>query len=89
MFLLRHDIVDAMSASPIHWHRLQCRPLTAAGEAGIARMPELQEDEVPRCSALLGTIRSPNSTNSICAPRRPICRTSSAHIRYWKLRHGY
>jgi len=50
------DIVKAiaMGADLVGIGRLQCWALAAAGEAGIARMLELLEDEVLRCLGLLG-----------------------------------
>ena len=50
------DIVKAIAsgADLVGIGRLQCWALAAAGEAGIARMLELLEDEVIRCLGLLG-----------------------------------
>ena len=50
------DIVKgiASGADLVGIGRLQCWALAAAGEAGIARMLELLEDEVLRCLGLLG-----------------------------------
>jgi glycolate oxidase len=53
------DIVKAiaMGADVVGIGRLQCWALAAAGEAGIARMLELLEDEVIRCLGLLGVTK--------------------------------
>lgn len=50
------DIVKAIAAGAdlVGIGRLQCWALAAAGEAGVARMLELLEDEVLRCLGLLG-----------------------------------
>jgi isopentenyl diphosphate isomerase/L-lactate dehydrogenase-like FMN-dependent dehydrogenase len=50
------DIVKgiASGADLVGIGRLQCWALSAAGEAGVARMLELLEDEVIRCLGLLG-----------------------------------
>jgi glycolate oxidase len=50
------DIVKAIAtgADLVGIGRLQCWALAAAGEAGVARMLELLEDEVLRCLGLLG-----------------------------------
>jgi glycolate oxidase len=50
------DVVKAIAAGAdlVGIGRLQCWALAAAGEAGVARMLELLEDEVLRCLGLLG-----------------------------------
>src|SRR3954462_2412806 len=50
------DIVKAIAAGAdlVGIGRLQCWALAAAGEAGVARMLELLEDEVERCLGMLG-----------------------------------
>jgi glycolate oxidase len=53
------DIVKAIAsgADLVGIGRLQCWALAAKGEAGIARMLELLEDEVIRCLGLLGVTK--------------------------------
>jgi glycolate oxidase len=50
------DIVKAIAtgANLVGIGRMQCFALAAGGEAGVARLLELLEDEVQRCLGLLG-----------------------------------
>lgn len=64
------DIVKAIAAGAdlVGIGRLQCWALAAAGEAGVARMLELLEDEVLRCLGLLGATSFAGVTTSSLHP---------------------
>ena len=53
------DIVKAIAtgANLVGMGRMQCYGLAAGGQAGVARLLELLEDEVQRCLGLLGVTR--------------------------------
>ncbi|QWG25903.1 alpha-hydroxy-acid oxidizing protein [Bradyrhizobium sediminis] len=73
------DVVKAiaMGADLVGVGRLQCWALAAAGEAGVARMLELLEDEVMRCLGLLGVTSFSELDKSYLHPATP---TNLPHV---------
>src|SRR6202008_562180 len=73
------DIVKAIAlgADLVGIGRLQCWALAAAGEAGVARMLELLEDEVLRCLGLLGVTSLAELNKSYLHPATP---TNLPHV---------
>ncbi|MGP0094795.1 MAG: alpha-hydroxy acid oxidase [Xanthobacteraceae bacterium] len=73
------DIVKAIAtgADLVGLGRMQCWALAAAGQAGIARMLELVEDEVQRCLGLLGVARLADLDRSYLHPTAP---TTPPHV---------
>ncbi len=73
------DVVKALASGAhlVGLGRMQCYALAAAGQAGIARMLELLEDEVKRCLGLIGAASFAALNRSYLHPAAP---TNPPHV---------
>ncbi len=73
------DVVKALAAGAdlVGLGRMQCYALAAAGQAGVARMLELLEDEVKRCLGLAGAASFAGLNRAYLHPAAP---TNPPHV---------